>query len=94
MYMLTITPRDFAGAISDRYRGATTVRPLAPRLPQILVKSIRPSMPDEKICIRIPEAQVRTNNGQHRGRPSRSIKVRAIRDPKAAPRTPNNDILA
>jgi len=92
--MLTTIPRLFAGAISDRNKGAVTVKPPAPTPLKILAPSIRPYMPEESICITRPEAHVRTKSRQHLSRPSRSVKTRDSREPKAAPRTPKEEILA
>ena len=94
MYMLKTAPLDFAGAISERYSGATTVRPPAPRPPHIRAKSINPSMPEENICISSPLIHVRVNICQERSLPSLSQIATARKAPNAAPRTPKDEMLA
>jgi len=59
MYILTIMPLVFAGAISDRNSGDITVRPPAPRPPHILAKRRKGKIPEEKTCMRIPVAHTR-----------------------------------
>jgi len=92
--MLTTIPRLFAGAISDRNNGAVTVKPPAPTPLKILALSSRAYMPEDNTCTIRPEAHVRTKRRQHLSRPSRSDKARDNREPKAAPRTPKEDMLA
>lgn len=92
--MLTMAPLDTAGAISDRYSGATTVRPPEPSPPQMRAKSIKPRIPEEKTCMNVPVAQSRMKTCHDRSRPILSVRTRARREPNAAPRTPNEDILA
>lgn len=94
MYMLTTIPRDRAGAISERYSGATTVSPPAPRPAQMRAKSISPRIPEEKTCIRAPVIHRATKNCQARRRPRRSFRPSEMMEPKAAPRTPNDEMLA
>lgn len=44
--------------------------------------------------MKMPLAQSAMNSCQDRRRPSLSVRVRAIKDPNAAPRTPNEEMLA
>lgn len=92
--MLTTMPRLFAGATSDRYKGATTVRPPAPSPPQIRAKSMSPRMPEEKVCRRLPVIQMIMDSCQQRRRPRRSHTARIMRAPIAAPSTPKDEMLA
>jgi hypothetical protein len=57
------------------------VSPPAPSPPQIRAKRIKPRIPDEKTCIRIPLAHNITKSCQVRSRPNRSVRASAISDP-------------
>jgi hypothetical protein len=94
MYKLTTSPLERAGAISERNNGEITVSPPLPRPPQILAKSMKPYIPEEKTCIRIPLPQIRMKKRQHLSRPNLSLMATASKEPNAAPRTPNEVIFA
>jgi hypothetical protein len=93
MYRLTINPRFLAVAISARKRGAVTVKHPAPRPPKILAKRIKPYMPEEKICMRIPMAHTRIASRYVFRRPIRSLRKMAMSEPNAAPRTPKEEMF-
>jgi len=56
MYMLTIIPLVFVGAISDRNSGDITVRPPAPRPPHTRANRRKEKLPEENTCMKIPLA--------------------------------------
>lgn len=92
--MLTVIPRVFAGAISDRNKGETTVKAPAPRPLHILENRRKPKIPDENTCMSNPDAQTRIEQRKDHSLPSLSLQKKAISAPKAAPRTPNDVVLA
>lgn len=92
--MLTVMPRVFAGAISDKNSGDTTVNAPAPSPLKILENRRKPKIPDEKTCMSNPAAHTRIEHLKDHSLPSLSLQKKAIRAPKAAPRTPNDVMLA
>jgi len=94
MYILTIMPLLFAGAISDRNSGDNTVRAPAPRPPHTLANSRKLKMPDEKTCMRMPLAHTRVASLYDLNRPILSLRKKAIIAPMAAPSTAREVILA
>jgi hypothetical protein len=60
------------------------------RPPQIMKANI----PDEKTCMMIPLAQIKIARRQDHSLPIWSFRKNAIHDPKAAPRTPKEVMLA
>lgn len=94
MYIDTTVPRDLLGAISERYSGATTVKPPAPKPLHNLENSRNLRMPEEKVVMSMPVIQ-RTAKACHvRSRPMRSVMAMAMRAPMAAPSTPKDEMLA
>lgn len=94
MYMLVTIPLDFVGAISDRKSGEMTVRPPAPRPPQILAKRRNPKIPDEKTCMSMPLAHTNSAILYDHSLPTLSLRKKAMMAPNAAPSTPKELILA
>lgn len=94
IYTDTTIPRVLDRAISVRYRGATTVRPPAPRPENSRENSSKPKIPDEKVVIKKPVIQIAIKICHVRRRPSLSVMPKARMAPNAAPRTPNDVILA
>ena len=87
-------PRVFAGAISDKKSGDTTVNAPAPSPLKILENKRKPKIPEEKTCMSNPTAHTRIEHLKDHNLPSLSLQKKAIRAPKAAPRTPNDVMLA
>ena len=87
-------PRVFAGAITDKKSGDTTVKAPAPRPLNILENNRKPKIPDENTCINSPTAHTRIEHLKDHSLPSLSLQKKAIKAPKAAPSTPNDVILA
>jgi hypothetical protein len=87
-------PRVFAGAISDKKSGDTTVNAPAPSPLNTLENKRKPKIPEENICMSNPAAHTRIEHLKDHSLPSLSLQKKAIKAPKAAPRTPNDVMLA
>jgi hypothetical protein len=87
-------PRVFAGAISDKKSGDTTVSAPAPSPLNILENKRKLKIPVEKTCMSKPAAQTRMAHLKDHSLPSLSLQKKAIKAPKAAPRTPKDVMLA